>query len=214
MRTLVHRATAALAVAALAAGLPAAAARADGDPASDVLASLPLFVPQDSSVTPARHAQLDSLLRAARRAGYPVRVALIASPSDLGSVGELWHQPQAYARFLAAELTLVYRGPLLIVMPNGYGVAGTGAKAAALRGARAPGGDLAGAAVDGVARLAAASGHHVAIPAQSQPESPDGSTDALAWIVFVLGAVAIAAAWVASLRARRLRLGGGGGEVE
>ena len=37
------------------------------------------------------------------------RVAIIASPPDLGSVTELWHQPQNYARFLAQELTLIYR---------------------------------------------------------------------------------------------------------
>ena len=46
---------------------------------------------------------------------------MIASPTDLGSVTELWRQPQNYARFLAQELSLLYRGPLLVVMPNGYG---------------------------------------------------------------------------------------------
>ena len=35
---------------------------------------------------------------------------------------ELWRQPQNYARFLGQELSLVYRGTLLVVMPNGFGL--------------------------------------------------------------------------------------------
>jgi hypothetical protein len=46
-----------------------------------------------------------------------------ASRSDLGSVTELWRQPQSYARFLDQELSLslVYHGPLLVAMPGGFG---------------------------------------------------------------------------------------------
>jgi hypothetical protein len=47
---------------------------ADGGPASDVLASQPLFLPQDEGIAAARHAQLGALLAAARRSGYPIRV--------------------------------------------------------------------------------------------------------------------------------------------
>jgi len=103
-------------------GLLAASARADGDPASDVLVSQTLFLPQDAGVPANQQAQLDALLHAAQQSGYQIRVALIASPTDLGSVTELWRQPQNYARFLAQELSLLYRGPLLVVMPNGYGL--------------------------------------------------------------------------------------------
>ena len=48
---------------------------------------------------------------------------MIASQSDLGSVTALWRQPELYARFLDQELSLAYRGPVLIVMPNGVGLA-------------------------------------------------------------------------------------------
>ena len=60
-----------------------------------------------------QQAQLVALLAAARRSGYQLRVALIASSTDLGSVTELWRQPQSYAQFLGQELSLVYRGPVL-----------------------------------------------------------------------------------------------------
>ncbi len=62
------------------------------------------------------------MLRAAGRAGFPVRVAIIASRSDLGAVTELWREPRAYARFLGIELSLAYKGRLLVVMPNGFGI--------------------------------------------------------------------------------------------
>ncbi|HXB65940.1 MAG TPA: hypothetical protein VNV42_13810 [Solirubrobacteraceae bacterium] len=99
-----------------------AAARADGDPASDVLVSESLFLPADAGLSTARQAQLEAALGDSQRAGYPLRVALIASPADLGSVGELWRRPQSYAEFLGDELSLVYRGTLLVAMPNGYGL--------------------------------------------------------------------------------------------
>ena len=118
------RAVALLALLAVAFAVHAATARADGDPASDVLATQALFLPQDADVPAAQAAQLGSLLRAAAYAGYPIRVALIASASDLGSVTELWRKPQTYARFLGQELGLVYKGPLVVVMPNGVGING------------------------------------------------------------------------------------------
>jgi cytochrome oxidase Cu insertion factor (SCO1/SenC/PrrC family) len=114
---------AALAALAIAAGtLLPAAARADGDPASDVLVTQSLFVPQDAGLTDAQRARLSGLLNAAERAHYPIRVAIIPTPLDLGAVTEFWRKPNAYARFLGIELSLVYKGPLLIVMPNGFGI--------------------------------------------------------------------------------------------
>ena len=113
---------ASIAILALAAGSLAASARADGDPASDVLATQSLFLPQDAGVPLAQQNQLTALLEAAASSGYQIRVAIIASSSDLGSVTELWRQPQTYARFLGQELSLVYHGPLLVVMPNGFGL--------------------------------------------------------------------------------------------
>ncbi len=105
----------------LAAATRASTALADGDPASDVLAQEPIFLPQDAGIPPRQQAQLAALTQAAARSGYPIRVALVASSADLGSVTELWRQPQSYAKFLGQELSLVYRGPLLVVMPNGVG---------------------------------------------------------------------------------------------
>jgi hypothetical protein len=78
-----------------------APARADGDPASDVLATQALFLPQDAGATPAQRAQLSALLATAARRGYPIAVALVAARGDLGSVTALWRQPETYARFSA-----------------------------------------------------------------------------------------------------------------
>jgi hypothetical protein len=69
-------------------------ARADGDPASDVLVSKAVFVPWNAVSTAGEQARLEAVLAAATRRGYPIRVALIASSADLGSVTALWHQPQ------------------------------------------------------------------------------------------------------------------------
>jgi len=182
-------------------------ARADGDPASDVLATQPLFLPQDAGLPLSQQGQLAGLIQAAARTGYEVRVALVASRADLGSVTELWRQPETYARFLGQELALVYRGPLLVVMPNGFGTYGPGAAAArsALVDVRIPQGGGAGlgaAALAAVDRLAAASGHPVPVPPPSATAGRAQSSDPISVIVFVLGGVLIALAWAASLRAR------------
>ena len=98
------------------------AAWADGDPASDVLLSQVAFLPADAGVSSPQQAQLIGLLRAAARAGAPVRVAIIPDEYDLGSITVLWNRPETYARFLGAELSLVYKHPLIVVMPNGVGL--------------------------------------------------------------------------------------------
>ena len=111
----------AVVVAAGASGAAASIARADGDPASDVLVSQTVFLPSDAGVSGRQQAKLVELLRASAQAGFPVRVAVISSGYDLGSVTALWRKPRAYARFLGIELSLVHRQPLLVVMPNGFG---------------------------------------------------------------------------------------------
>jgi hypothetical protein len=55
-------------------------------------------------------------------AGFRVKVAVIGSQSDLGAIPSLFGKPADYAKFLGTELSLVYVGPLLIVMPAGYGI--------------------------------------------------------------------------------------------
>jgi hypothetical protein len=207
---------AATAIMACAFGPLASTARADGDPASDVLASQSLFLPQDAGIPLAQQKQLAGLLAAADRSGYQIRVAVIASSADLGSVTVLWRQPETYARFLDQELSLIYTGPLLVVMPNGFGFASispppSGAERAALAGVRAGGGGagLGAVALAAIERLAAASGHAVPIPpATATPSASGSSGDTIALIVFVAGAALVALAWAASLRARPPRLPG------
>ena len=99
----------------------AGTARADGDPASDYLYTLKVFLPFDVKVPKARQRELVSLVEATNRSGYAIRVAVIGSSYDLGSVTSLWRQPRTYARFLGAELQFIYAKRLLIVMPNGFG---------------------------------------------------------------------------------------------
>jgi hypothetical protein len=188
---------------------PAASARADGDPASDVLASQSLFLPSDGGIPAGQQQRLAALLQAAQRNGYPLRVALIATKSDLGSITELWRQPANYAHFLGQELSLVYKGPLLVVMPNGFGVAVGGRPVAGLSGLQDPGpggSALAASALTAVQRLAAAAGHPLALPpvpaSASPPAAGGGSVDFGGWIALAVGFALIAAAWGASLRAR------------
>jgi hypothetical protein len=140
-------------------------ARADGDPASDYLLTRPAFVPPDAGIPAADAARLGALLRQAKARGYPIRVALVSSPADLGSVGVLFGQPRNYARFLGQELRFVYAGRLLVVMPDGLGVARAGkaapAEQAVVGRLPRPGSDgssLVSAAITGVTRLAAAAG--------------------------------------------------------
>ena len=101
--------------------LPASVARADGDPGSDVLVYQNLFFGTDAGLSVQQQAELGAMFKAAAGAGFPVRVAIIASPFDLGAVTGLWRQPRTYARFLGYELSLAYKQRLLVVMPNGFG---------------------------------------------------------------------------------------------
>ncbi len=168
MSRLASRVTIAVVLLALAAVPRTPVALADGDPASDVLAQESLFLPQDAAIPPRQQTQLADLIQTAARGGYTIRVALIASSADLGSVTELWGQPQNYAKFLGQELSLVYHGRLLVVMPNGLGLYHSESAAterAAIAGLPSSGRTgLGAAALTAVQRLTAASGHPIAIP--------------------------------------------------
>ncbi|MGH2934282.1 MAG: hypothetical protein ACRDL2_07175 [Gaiellaceae bacterium] len=187
-------------------------ARADGDPASDYLLTQQVFFPYDAPIPKARRAQLSSTVAAANKAGYKIRVALISSSYDLGSVTALWLKPRIYARFLAAEVSFVYKGKLLIVMPNGFGFndphhspAGAYAGLANVPiGAGGPG--LADAAQTAVLRLAGAAGIHVTtVAATTVAAAPQSNTghDRLVIIAAALGAILLAAAARFLLRRRR-----------
>lgn len=199
----------AIAVVFVGCGWSAGPAVADGDPASDVLATQNLFLPADA-VRPGNHAaQLSALLASAQRSGYEVRVALIAAPTDLGSITELWRQPQNYAKFLGQELFLVYRGPVLVVMPNGFGLyqgaGSTAAEARVIRDLGLPGAALASAAVAAVQRLAENAGHPLSLAPSGSPAPKAAASETVAWLVFALGVAVVLLAWAASLRARPLR---------
>ena len=154
-----------LVVAAVACALCTPAARADGDPASDVLYGQRMFVPADASFPRAARQQLLALLAASARAGYPIKIAVIPSAYDLGSVGVLWGKPRRYAQFLGVELSLAFHGRLLVVMPAGLGVYHAGeavvGERRALAGLNVENAidGLAPAAIEAVRRLAAAGGH-------------------------------------------------------
>jgi hypothetical protein len=105
----------------LVAGVAAAAARADGDPASDYLLVQRVFVPYEGASAAKQQHDLTAAVAAVNRSGFKIRVAVIYSSYDLGSVTVLWRKPQTYARFLGLELSFVYKQRLLVVMPNGFG---------------------------------------------------------------------------------------------
>src|SRR5690348_12025229 len=102
-----------------------AAALSDGDPASDVLLGQTVFLPY-APISPTVQRQIYAVTAAAAKAGYPLRVALIGAKSDLGVVPALFGKPGQYARFLSSELTGVVNGPVLVVMPSGFGLAARG----------------------------------------------------------------------------------------
>ncbi len=106
---------------ALLVGTSARVARADGDPASDYLVANQVFLTSESGTASQAQRQLLAVVRAANRAGFAIRVAVISTEYDLGSITPLWRKPAPYARFLGQELESGYRQRLLVVMPNGFG---------------------------------------------------------------------------------------------
>lgn len=182
-------------------------ARADGDPASDVLYTGHVFFPYSTTISRSAQETLVETVDAAEKAGYPIRVALIGAPVDLGAVTALWAQPRKYASFLSLELSFIYKGPLLIVMPSGLGFAhrkeSTTADYAALSKVKVAAGSdgLAVTAVEAVRALAARAGHPI-IAAGSSSASSSGMNRALA------GGIALAVLLVsggAVVAVRRLR---------
>jgi len=116
---------AALVVVVLAAAIalqPAAPARADGDPCSDYLLVGSLCVPNNPRPSQPQIDRAQKTVDAAKQAGYEIRVAVIGSPTDLGSVPVFFGRPAPYAKFLDAELQSAWKGKLLVVMAAGYGV--------------------------------------------------------------------------------------------
>jgi cytochrome oxidase Cu insertion factor (SCO1/SenC/PrrC family)/thiol-disulfide isomerase/thioredoxin len=211
-----------LLLAIIACAMPLPGALADGDPGSDVLVYQPLFLASDAGISVAQQVRLDGLLRAASHAGFPIRVAIIASPSDLGAITGLWRKPKTYARFLGVELSLAYTGRLLVVMPSGFGFNWPGHAASAAyrtisRIAIGTGGaGLASAAQTAVTSLAADGGvelhassasgraaaqaQQTAEPTTTERSSRGSSVDTTVALI----AAALAAAAALALASRRL----------
>ena len=169
MSTVTRRAAVRIALlltAAAAAVILPSLAIADGDPASDTLLGENVFYPYSPPVPRSVAATLNTQTAAARRAGLPVKVALIAGPTDLGVIPSLFGKPQAYARFLDQEISFRGAQPLLVVMAAGYGVEGVperrrSAVSALPKPAGRTSADLARAARTAVATMPSASGHAV-----------------------------------------------------
>jgi hypothetical protein len=201
------RATAAALLVVLALVGCAGAALADGDPASDVLLGQDVFYPYSPPVSKPVAAKLEAATAAARKQGFPIKVALIAAPVDLGVVPDLFGQPQKYADFLVQEISFQSKQHLIVVMPAGFGVEGLNAAAtAAAQSLPKPAGSgtdaLANAAYTAVLAVARASGHPLAGVSAAGSSSGGGSGPVVVVIVIVLlCAVAIGA--VLAVRRRR-----------
>jgi hypothetical protein len=198
----------AIVLAAALALLPATAARADGDPASDVLLGQDNYLPYQPKVPTNVSDALSATLKKSRAAGYPLKVAVIATKNDLGSVPAYFARPQEYALFLQREISFNKPEPLLIVMPNGYGVANAGAAAGSAIGelekpASASGDALGRAAIDASLALAKANGHD--IPAPKLPKAAgDGGGSTSPVLVFGVPVILLAiGGGLAALRARQ-----------
>jgi hypothetical protein len=175
-----------------------AAARADVDPASDILLLQDAFIPQSPPPPQDLVATLQGQLKALRKAGFPLKVAIIGASTDLGGVPQMFGKPQEYARFLGTEL----RGatgrrdqPLLVVMAAGFGTFSVDAKvAAAVRGVKIGQGgnpDLIRAAIEAVSKMAAAAGHPIKTVTPGGGGSSGAPVAVFVLPVLLLGAVGL-----------------------
>jgi hypothetical protein len=203
-----------LALAAALAATAAGTARADGDPASDVLLTDNVFLSYQSPYGSAEGRALEALAKEAKEQHFPMRVAVITQLADMGSVGGLYGKAQRYADFLASEITFVYRGTLVVVMngkPGGFGVHGPGAIPAARRAlarmklpsSSPTAAELARVAAVAMQRVAAASGHRLATPSAAATKT---KTSSHLLRLFLIAALALAVLGAgATLLARWLR---------
>lgn len=186
------------------------AALADADPASDVLLAENIFYPYSPPVSSGVQASLNGVVAAAHRAKFPIKVALVANPTDLGAIPQLFGKPRQYAAFLEQEISFAVKAPLLVVMPDGVATAGLSKGAAAQSFPRPSGPSsnaLAQAATAAVRALAAAAGHPLGrVSASGQKGSGNGSGVALPLGILIAVCVALAAAILMARRRRRAHL--------
>ena len=100
------------------------AALADGDPASDYLLAQSTFLsPFDGHIPTAERERADRPARERQATGLALKVAVIVTRYDLGAVPILFDKPQTYAQVPQRGGLLLLADELLVVMPNGYGLA-------------------------------------------------------------------------------------------
>jgi hypothetical protein len=204
-----------LAVFALGLASTAPTARADGDPASDVLLVKPLYTPVAQKISPPVLKQLQSTIRSADASGFKIRVALILDRTDLGAVPQLFGHPVEYVQLLASELIYGWTGAVIAVQPSGIGVRNVKPLPPAQKlvdsievAAPASSDGLARAAISAIRKLAAAEGHSVGgatAPADTSSSSSSKGTIAVAAAVVVVAVLLVGGALVARRRrARRI----------
>jgi hypothetical protein len=196
-----------LVVAAALAVLPAPAL-ADGDPASDYLLTQDVYLPYAPGIPTDLGRTITDLLKNTRKAGFPLKVAIIATPRDLGAVPQFFGRPQSYAPFLQSEIAFNTKKPLLIVMPGGYGATALpkGAESG-LTGVAPPksaqGEELGRAAVTAIVKLSKAAGHPVPTPTLPKASGKAGGGTSPAIVFGVPVALLALGGVLAALRRRQ-----------
>src|SRR3954449_3376835 len=88
-------------------------ARADSDPASDTLLLQDVFLPVDPPFPKQDANAIRGLAATMKKSGYPIKVAIIGTPNDLGLVPQIFGKPQEYAGYLGREIDFNKKNNLL-----------------------------------------------------------------------------------------------------
>lgn len=194
-----------------------AQARADGDPASDTLLREDVYFPYSPPVSEPFGQALVKLLEDAKKLGFPIKVALIQTPADLGSYPQLFNNMQEYTNLLHSSLPAPNAAQhgvesdkvirLLVIMPAGFGGQNLGdgvdkALAPVKVDTDRESDGLAQAAMVAVARLATENGFPLDVPPEAtavpgEAEDDGGSSPAsalvyIAPLILVLGGAILA----------------------
>jgi hypothetical protein len=187
----------------------APAARANGDPPSNVLISQDVYAPAEPAA-PALVRELKAAAARAKGAGYPTKVAVVRTVLDLGNVPQALGKPQQYADYLLADL----HGPsqvtgtfgVLVVTPSGAGIAGKSFNSGERQAARtidvntsASSSELVRAATATLDKMAAAGGH----PIGGASSQGGGGSSGIVIAGVLAGLLALTAVAVLASRARR-----------
>ena len=161
-------------------------------------------IPTGHLFSHALEAATETVLRAAARAGLPLKVAVIGSREDLGAVPDFFGHPQQYAQFLDKEISYNNRPPLLVVMPAGFGIVAAGppnALAGLKVDTRHSSYGLVRSAILAVVSLVRANGGTIATPSIPPNSSAGGSPN----ILFAIPAALLVLVGLAALRRRGSR---------